>query len=200
MKFDKKYDDKTHATTYTITVTPDDVKPFKGKAEDKLTKDVKLQGFRKGKVPKDLLLEKISPEQVVIETIQFVASAMFEDVLKQDAVEHFVGRPMFSLDPKTFSFDKDYTFSFAIATFLKLKWEIILLLNLKPPKVEIADKDLEDERKQFEMFLKDVDAKQNATPGAVPVLNQSFQELIKKYTSLQSVEEFEQNARKICSQ
>ncbi len=74
----------------TVTLDKNDLKIAKEKAIERLTKEVKLEGFRKGKAPKSLAEKTLNPNDVINETIDIAVRttvpAAFEQAEKSPLV------------------------------------------------------------------------------------------------------------------
>lgn len=74
----------------TVTLDKNDLKIAKEKAIERLTKEVKLEGFRKGKAPKNLAEKTLNPNDVINETIDIAVRttvpAAFEQAEKSPLV------------------------------------------------------------------------------------------------------------------
>lgn len=189
------YDEAQHARTFTVTVTPEDLGPYFTKAEDTLLKKVKLPGFRAGKVPRELQASKLNPEDIRSEALQGMVGETFQQALKQENVDFFLGNPKFSVKPEDFALDKEFTFTFFVVLASEVTLGDYKNIKLAPPEVTISDEDIKKEREEFEKFLRDLEGEQTKQRGDVPILGQSFIDLLQKYTSLKSQEEFEANAK-----
>ena len=61
----------------TVEVEQNAWKKAQDKAVDKLTKDVEVQGFRKGQAPKELARKQISDSSVMMEAMNLIANDAF---------------------------------------------------------------------------------------------------------------------------
>jgi trigger factor len=64
-------------------------------AVDKLSRSIKLPGFRKGKVPRPVLLQQIGPLRIRATALEDLVDAAFRDALEQEPVAA-IGRPELS--------------------------------------------------------------------------------------------------------
>ncbi|MBU1911518.1 trigger factor, partial [Patescibacteria group bacterium] len=62
--------DKTGRTTFSVAFTKEQTKPAEEAALKKLAGSVNIEGFRPGKAPAEMLKEKVSPDQLLEETIR----------------------------------------------------------------------------------------------------------------------------------
>ena len=61
-------------------------------AVDKLSRSIKLPGFRKGKVPRPVLLQQIGPQRIRATALEDLVEAAFRDAVSQEMVAA-IGRP-----------------------------------------------------------------------------------------------------------
>ena len=61
-------------------------------ALDKLSRSIKLPGFRKGKVPRPVLLQQIGPLRIRATALEDLVDSCFQDVVRQEKIEA-IGRP-----------------------------------------------------------------------------------------------------------
>jgi trigger factor len=61
-------------------------------ALDKLSRSIKLPGFRKGKVPRPVLLQQIGPLRIRATALEDLVDSVFRDALEQEKIEA-IGRP-----------------------------------------------------------------------------------------------------------
>ena len=64
-------------------------------AVEKLSRSVRLPGFRKGKVPRPVLLQQLGPERVRATALEDLVDSVFRDALRQEKIEA-LGRPALS--------------------------------------------------------------------------------------------------------
>ncbi|MBU2213080.1 trigger factor [Patescibacteria group bacterium] len=81
--------DKSGRTTFTITFTKEEITPAEESALKKLGSAMKIEGFRPGKVPLEMLRDKVSPDQLLEETIR----ALLPDTIKRLTKENEI-RPI----------------------------------------------------------------------------------------------------------
>ena len=61
-------------------------------ALDKLSRSIKLPGFRKGKVPRPVLLQQIGPLRIRATALEELVDSCFQDAVRQEKIEA-IGRP-----------------------------------------------------------------------------------------------------------
>jgi len=66
----------------TVYLTEEEVRDYYAKAEENLAKEVKMSGFRPGKVPKTIARKQLSPEQIRDEAVRLAVSLGWREALK----------------------------------------------------------------------------------------------------------------------
>src|SRR4051794_35832609 len=80
----------------TITTNEADLSPLKQQVLKKLAPQVKLPGFREGKVPLNLVEKNLSPEVFQSEFLDTAVNAIYNQILKDEDLRP-VGNPELSL-------------------------------------------------------------------------------------------------------
>ena len=126
------------------------------KATNKLIKELKIDGFRKGKVPKNIALKHINKQSILIEALEQIAQQILEDGLKEYELE-IIDRPSLNID-KIDSKQADITFKITIPPIVKLGKYKGLAKKIKDPIVSDQEVDAEIEKvldKHKELIIKD---------------------------------------------
>ena len=72
-----------HRAEVTLTFSAAEVAPAEERALQEFSRQLKLPGFRPGKVPVDIIKEKVSAEQLLEETIRHLLPEAFEQLVKE---------------------------------------------------------------------------------------------------------------------
>ncbi len=151
---------KEHSTgELTSTVSGDVWKQAQEKAFKKIAKSVTIPGFRKGKVPENLLRKQIGTEQVLYEAVDVIAQSVLEDGIKEHALE-LVDRP--SLNVKSIN-KEEVTLAFDITVKPDVALGEYKNLDVKKEAVTVSDDDvmnviksIQDSKAEF--MIKEEDA------------------------------------------
>lgn len=135
-----------------VTVPGTEIKKEYDKLVNDYCKTVQIKGFRKGKIPANVLVRKFG-DAIKEETTQNVLHKSLEDVLEK--VEQ---KPLPYSQPqlvdeeklKEFDLEKDFTFEITYDTFPKVELGEYSNLEIEEPEVEITDEDLERELKAIQ--------------------------------------------------
>lgn len=122
-------------------------------------KDISMDGFRKGQVPKDIYIKKVGIESLFMDAVDHAIPVLYDKLLKENTDLEIAARP--NVDVK--SIDKEHveiTFSIVLKPEVKLgKYKD---LKIKKEEATVTDEEVENElnhlREQF-VELKDKDGK-----------------------------------------
>lgn len=123
MKFTDKVE-KLPKQTYKITVkiSWEEIEKSKEEALDRLLATTEVEGFRKGKAPKQLAREKLGEERLLDEGVQHMLSHIYVEILKKNNLKPYI-------DPKVSIVNaKD-----------KTEWEVLFELAESPVLTEMPD-------------------------------------------------------------
>ena len=113
------------------------------KAFENKKKDIKLDGFRKGKVPKDIYFKKAGKESLYMDALDILLPSAYDKAMKDY-------KPI--IDPKVDikSIGEDgVEFVFTITTMPNVEIKKYKGLNIKKPKVEVKEEEIEHEMRHL---------------------------------------------------
>lgn len=109
-------------------------------------KDTDIKGFRKGKVPSDLI-DKQLKEMVKFETFEKVAPLYINTALSKEEVEP-IAPPEYKEIPKILE-GLDVTFTITVTTMPKFKLGDVSKIKIEKKKLKVEDKEIEDAIKEL---------------------------------------------------
>ncbi len=110
------------------------------KAYTKVSKDAKIDGFRKGKAPKDLFIKKYGETNIWLEAADMVLQDAYKKMMEENKDLEIVAQPEVSLKSLT----KDYVeFLFTITTMPEVKLGEYKKLGVKKESVEVTEEEVE---------------------------------------------------------
>ena len=115
------------------------------KAYEKKSKDIKMDGFRKGKVPKDIYMKKVGKESLYMDAVDYLLPKAYDKALKEGKYEPII-EP--KVDLKALSED-GVEFLFTITTMPEVTIKKYTGLKVKKDKVEVTDKEVDEEVKNL---------------------------------------------------
>ena len=115
-------------------------KDAQDKAFNKLAENVTIDGFRKGKAPKNLVKSKIDPMKVLDEAINALLPKVYEEIITKDGVRPYA-RP--AVDVTKVS-DKELELKFVLVVAPEVKLGQYKGLSIGKGEVEVTAKDVEE--------------------------------------------------------
>ena len=109
------------------------------KAFENKKSNIKMDGFRKGKVPKDVYFKKVGKESLYMDAIDIVLPDAYDKVMKNY-------KPI--IDPKVEinkMNEEGVEFKFIITTMPKVEIKKYKGLNIKKPEVKVTEEEIEHE-------------------------------------------------------
>ena len=91
MEFKKKQQEKSRQEIE-VSLSVEEVQQHEEKALEQFQKELSVQGFRQGHVPKDVVKEKVSQEQVFAKTIELAVQKAYGELVKQEDLQ-VLGEP-----------------------------------------------------------------------------------------------------------
>ena len=122
-----------------VKIDKDEFEKAIDKAFDKKKSEIKMDGFRKGKVPKDIYFKKVGKESLYMDAL---------DILLPDAYDKVMANYKPIIDPSVEinSVGEDgVEFKFTITTMPSVEIKKYKGFNLKKPVVEVTDEEVEHE-------------------------------------------------------
>ncbi len=123
-----------------VTVDKKTWKEAQDKAFDKLAANVTIDGFRKGKAPKNLVKSKVDPMKVLDEAINSLLPKIYQEILEKDEIRPYA-RP--SVDVTKVS-DTELEVKFILITAPEVKLGKYKGLNIGKEEVKVTAKDVEE--------------------------------------------------------
>lgn len=142
--------------TVTVVAVKDDWKAAQEKAIEKLSKNVEIKGFRKGKAPRNLVLEKISKAQIFDEAVNEILPKLFTEAVTENKLEVFL-KPNVNVSKIS---DEELEVIFDIVCTPEVKLGQYKGLGIKIKDPEVSEQDIEKSLEQLknnnaELVLKD---------------------------------------------
>ena len=115
-------------------------KEAQDKAFDKLAANVTIDGFRKGKAPKNLVKAKVDPMKVLDEAINSLLPKIYQEILEKDGIRPYA-RP--AVDVTKVS-DTELEVKFVLVTAPEVKLGKYKGLEIGKKEVKVTKKDIEE--------------------------------------------------------
>ncbi|NCN07739.1 trigger factor [Candidatus Falkowbacteria bacterium] len=132
----------------TIEVSTLEMQPYLQRTAERLAKEMKIEGFRPGKAPYEIIKQKVGDMGLLQESIDDVISATYYEVLKTEKIVT-IGQP--SIDVEKVAPDNDFVYRATASVLPNVKIGDWKKLKVKSEEVKITneqvDKIIEDIRK-----------------------------------------------------
>ena len=145
---------------FTIEVKGKDWEEALDKAFQKAVKNVKIDGFRKGKAPKEIFLKKYGKESLYLDAADIVLPDAYSKMLEGHKDEELVAQPDITL--KSID-DKKVVFNFILTTRPEVKLGKYKGLKVKKEKVEATEDEINATIEQMRSRYAEVMPKENGT-------------------------------------
>lgn len=140
----------------TIEIPIDEIKPYLESAANKISKETKIDGFRPGKVPYNVLKEKVGEQTILQEAAEEIVNKTFLKAIEQEKLPA-VGDPQIKIEK--IAPGNPLVYKVIVALLPKMKLTDFKKVKVKKEKVEVSEK-------KFQQTLKDL-RKMRATEKVV---------------------------------
>ncbi|MBS7020417.1 MAG: trigger factor, partial [Firmicutes bacterium] len=124
---------------FTVEIEGKEWQEAQDKAFEKAVKNVKIDGFRKGKAPKDVFLKKYGKESLFMDAADMVLQDAYTKMLEEHKEEELVAQPDITLK----SIDENkVVFNFTLTTRPEVKLGKYKGLKVKKEKVEATEDEI----------------------------------------------------------
>ncbi len=114
------------------------------KAYPKATKDVKVDGFRPGKIPMNVFVSRFGYEPLYEEAVNEAIQVAYVAAIKEHKIEA-VDYPQIDLDFKSLAHDKGFTFTALVYVMPEIELVQYKDLNIEKKSTRVTKKEVEDE-------------------------------------------------------
>lgn len=140
MKVEKKDLEKSQVEL-TVELSLEEFKPYIEKGANKVSKDVKIEGFRPGKVPFDILKQKIGEMTILEEAANIAINKTIDQVFSDHVKTQPIGQPRVEITK--LAPENPLEYKVVIAVLPEITLGEYKNLNIKANKVEIKDDEVE---------------------------------------------------------
>jgi len=169
---------------------------YRGAAVKRLTQDLELPGFRKGHVPEDMAIKHVGEQALMQQIAEDAIGKVYADIVMDNNLD-VVGRPAVSITKLAAGNPIGFKIKSAIFPEVTLPdYTKLAAAEMKkqddPEKLEIADKDLDEELKRLQSMLtkpgeKGEDGKEGEPE--VPEINDEFAQSLGEFKNLTELKE-----------
>ncbi|HAM88578.1 MAG: Trigger factor [Candidatus Falkowbacteria bacterium GW2011_GWC2_38_22] len=123
-----------------IELTVEEFKPFIEKGAKKVSESVKVDGFRPGSVPYDILKQKVGEMAILEEAARLAISAKIGDIIKNNIEGDPVGQP--KVDIVKLAPENPMCFKIVLAMLPKITLGEYKNFNIKARKADVSEEDV----------------------------------------------------------
>ncbi len=134
----------------TVTIAYSEWEKYKDPATIKIAKNIKVEGFRQGKVPKEVVENNVGKESILIESAEMAMRKSWEEVLKKESLE-VIGNPQAEILTMNEGEDLIYKMTITVMPEVNLskKWkDVVSKKNAKKEVLTITEQEVEEEMKK----------------------------------------------------
>lgn len=147
MKVEKKDLDKSQVEL-TITVPFKDLKAYLEKGAAKISKEVKIDGFRNGNVPYEVLKQKIGEMSIYEEAARIAVDKTIEKAVKENIKKQPIGQP--KVDIIKLAPDNDLIYKVVMSTLPEITLGEYRGLKIKAKEIKVEKKEIEKTLKELQ--------------------------------------------------
>jgi len=166
---------------------------YRKKATENLSENIEIPGFRKGKVPADVLVKKIGEMPILEEMAEYAISKAYPEILAENKI-NAIGRPNVSIT----KIAKGELLGFKIQTAIMPEFslpnykEIASEINSKKEKVKVSDKEVKETIEQIQKQRSQIKSEKENDKDNTNELNDEF---VKTLGDFKNVEDFKKQIK-----
>ena len=124
-----------------VEMSYDELKPYYDQGAKKVSQEVKIDGFRSGNVPIEVLRQKIGDMTILEEAANIAIHKSIDNIFKDNIEREIVGQP--KVEITKLAPENPLEFKIVVAVLPEIKLGEYRDLKIKKKKVEIADAEIE---------------------------------------------------------
>ena len=114
------------------------------KAFEKKVKEIKVDGFRPGKLPKDIYMKRFGEASLYDEVVDFIVNEEYAKAIQTKKLE-VVGRPELDVDFETLGHGKKFKFTVEVEVWPDVTLGQYKGIEVEKEKVEVKDEDVQEQ-------------------------------------------------------
>ena len=123
-----------------MTLSKEDLQKYLSKAEDALSKNLKVDGFRKGKVPKELAKKQIGQEEVRSVALDLAVEGSLESAIKDNELEVLRAE---KLDIQKNN-EEELVYGVILLVFPEISLPDLKDIKVTEKQIEVTDKEIDE--------------------------------------------------------
>lgn len=168
MKVDKKDLEKSQVEL-TVELSQDEFAPYKEKGARKISKEIKIEGFRDGKAPFDIVKSKVGEMTIMEEAARIAINDVLGEVITKNTTDA-IGQPDISI--VKLAPDNPLVFTVKMSVIPKIEIGTYKDLKIKEKEVKLDEEELEKTYNHLrEMHVKEIVSENEVKDGDKLILN-----------------------------
>jgi len=165
----KKIDEKKGEICFEINIPYEEIEQFLEKTAKKINKDLKIDGFRTGKIPFDVVKKQVGEMYLLQSSVEDIVDTALNQILKENDLRLFI-TPKIEMDKLAPNNPIEFKATIYNLPTVELKaWDKIKIKSEKP---EVSDKEVDESMKgMLEYLAKEKEILRPITNGNVAILN-----------------------------
>jgi len=124
-----------------LEITAEEFKPYIPRAVEKVSMEVKIEGFRPGKAPYDILKAKIGEMTILEEAAKIAIDKTVDKAIRENVTEQIVGQPQISISK--LAPDNPLEYKVVLTLLPEVKLGKYKELKIKETTPEVKDEEVE---------------------------------------------------------
>ncbi len=181
-----------------IEIPENVIKTFRKKALKKIQETAELPGFRKGKVPEDMIVSKVGETAILDESIEIFIREHMSEILEKEASDT-IASPSISIktavpgNPVSLLISAPLKPKIKLADYKKIASEVN---KKKTDKVEVKDEEVDEALLRIRKYIASAEGKKPEELKDEKNLPELSDETVKKLGTFKSAEEFKDKVKK----
>ncbi len=125
----------------TVELTAEEFKPYVSRGAEKVSEQVKIEGFRPGKAPYDVLKNSVGEMTILEEAAHLAIDKTVDKVIKENVTSQLVGQPQVNVTK--LAPDNPMEYKMVLTILPEVKLGEYKELKIKQAKVEASDEEVE---------------------------------------------------------
>ncbi|PLX20378.1 trigger factor [Candidatus Parcubacteria bacterium] len=168
MKVDKKDLEKSQVEL-TVELSQEEFKPYLEKGSQKISKEVKIEGFREGKAPYDIVKQKVGEMSIMDEASKIAINSVLGEVITKNTKDA-IGQPEINI--VKLAPENPLVFTVKMSILPKIELGAYKELGIKEKEVKLDEKELEKTYEHLrEMHVKESVSEKEIKEGDKLILN-----------------------------
>lgn len=128
---------------FTITVPYADYIKAEKKAIEEISKEIKVDGFRSGSIPENIVREKAGPATIQSVTLEHIIPMTYANAVKEHDIQ-VIAHPKVDIKSHIEKEGDDFVYTAVVAVMPEVKLGDYKKIKVKKEKVEVTDKELNE--------------------------------------------------------